>query len=939
MAEYKDTLNLPKTDFAMKANLAQREPEFLKKWQEMGLYQKIREARKGQPKFILHDGPPYANGDIHVGHAVNKILKDMVVKFKTLSGYDSPYVPGWDCHGLPIELQVEKEIGKPGQKVDANTFRQKCREYAAKQIDKQRQDFIRLGVLGDWFKPYETMNYQYEAETIRALAKIAKNGHLKPGFKPVHWCVDCGSSLAEAEVEYQDKTSDAITVRMAVVEQEKLLGAFNVLNPDNLPINILIWTTTPWSLPGDQAVTIGEDIEYTLVECQFLQSKEMIVVAKARLEAILAEAQDLSQHKIIATCFGKALENILIQHPFYSREVPILLGEHVTTDAGTGLVHTAPAHGVEDYQVCCKYHIKPINPVGGNGCYLSDVELFAGKFVHKVNAEIIEVLKQKARLWRHNKLQHSYPHCWRHKTPLIYRATPQWFISMDGLRNQALAAIKNVSFKPETGENRITSMIEDRPDWCISRQRTWGVPLPLFIHRDTNELHPNSAELMEMVASKVEAGGVEAWFESKIEEYLAAESANYFMCQDTLDVWFDSGASNQCVLEKRPELSFPADLYLEGSDQHRGWFQTSLLVSEACSNQAPYLAVLTHGFVVDAKGYKMSKSLGNVVSPQQVMKTLGADILRYWVASSDYRFEITLSDDILNQAADAYRRIRNTARFLLANLHDFDPATDQVALNEMLALDKWAFNRAVEAQQSIKHEFDAYQFNRAAFNLHHFCTIDMGSFYLDVIKDRQYTCKKASKARRSCQTAIYHILMGLVHWMAPILSFTADEIWQHIPGKKSVESVFISEWYPSLDKPLSNQFSDQDWLEIQGLKALVNKALEQKRNEGLIGSGLEAEVMVYAPDKLLKLLREFGNELRFILITSKAEVKPINEAVAEAQVTESEDIKIWVKPTDASKCARCWHRVDSVGKNSAHPEICERCIENIEGNGEERLYG
>ncbi|MDF2940312.1 MAG: isoleucine-tRNA ligase [Gammaproteobacteria bacterium] len=934
-ADYKDTLNLPKTDFAMKANLAQREPEFLKKWQETGLYQKIRQACKGKPKFILHDGPPYANGDIHVGHALNKILKDMVVKFKTLSGYDSPYVPGWDCHGLPIELQVEKEIGKPGQKVDANTFRKKCREYAKKQIDKQRQDFIRLGVFGEWEHPYLTMDFSYEANTIRTLAKIIEKGHLQKGYKPVHWCVDCGSSLAEAEVEYQDKTSDAVTVRIPVVETDKLLSAFNSLNPENLPISVLIWTTTPWTLPANQAVAVGADIEYALVKTE----QECVVVAKELLASVMGEVA----HKLVGTCQGQALEHIHLQQPVYGKkEVPILLGDHVTTDAGTGLVHIAPAHGVEDYQVCQKYRIEPINPVGPNGCYLPDVELFAGKFVNKVNPEIIELLKEKARLWHHNKFTHSYPHCWRHKTPLIFRATPQWFVSMEKkqLREQALKAIPNVAWQPKEGENRIKSMIEDRPDWCISRQRTWGVPLPLFVHKESNELHPNTLQLLEQVAKKVEAGGVEAWFESTIEDYLGADAKDYLMSRDTLDVWFDSGASNQCVLEQNKALQFPADLYLEGSDQHRGWFQTSLLTSLACTEQAPYKEVLTHGFVVDANGHKMSKSLGNVIFPQQVMKTLGADILRYWVASSDYRNEITLSEDVLNQSADAYRRIRNTARFLLANLHDFDPEKDQVSYDNMVALDRWAVNCAAGIQQNIITDYRLYQFSRVAQSIYHFCSAEMGAFYLDIIKDRQYTCKKDSIARRSCQTAIYHILNGLVRWMAPILSFTADEIWQAIPGNKEHETVFLTEWYEPLNnKKQDEELSENEWWEIQSIRANVYKVLEQKRNEGLIGSGLEAEVTLYAGGNLLKLLQVFGDELRFILITSKAIVKPLGEANEQALATESEQLKVLVTPTSAPKCGRCWHRVDSVGSNPDHPEICERCVENIEGNGEQRKYG
>ncbi|MDF2690565.1 MAG: Isoleucyl-tRNA synthetase [Gammaproteobacteria bacterium] len=936
MADYKDTLNLPKTDFAMKANLAQREPECLKKWQEIGLYQKIRNLRKGKENFVLHDGPPYANGDIHVGHAVNKILKDMVVKFKSLCGFNSPYVPGWDCHGLPIELQVEKEIGKPGQKVDANTFRKKCREYAKKQIDKQREDFIRLGVLADWQHPYLTMDHQYEADTIRTLGKIIEKGHLQKGYKPVHWCVDCGSSLAEAEVEYQDKTSDSITVRFPVVESDKLLAAYNQLNPENLPISVLIWTTTPWTLPANQAVAAGADIEYVLVYCQFPQSQELVVLAKELLASVLEQAQDIEQHKVLGTCLGKALEDIRLTHPFYHKELPILLGEHVSTDTGTGFVHTAPAHGVEDYQVCKKYQIEPINPVGPNGCYLSDVELFAGKFVGKVNPEVIEVLKQQARLWHSNKIQHSFPHCWRHKTPLIFRATPQWFISMEKkhLREHALQSILQVQWQPKEGENRIRSMVEDRPDWCISRQRTWGVPLPLFVHKESNELHPDTLNLLEKVAKKVEVAGVEAWFESKIEDYLPAEAEHYAMCQDTLDVWFDSGASSQCVLESRADLAFPADLYLEGSDQHRGWFQTSLLTSMACTDKAPYKTVLTHGFVVDGAGRKMSKSLGNVVSPQQVMKTLGADILRYWVASSDYRFEIALSDDILNQSADAYRRIRNTARFLLANLHDFDPKKDAVPFDKMVYLDQLVLDQAAKLQAKVKLDYETYQFSRAIQNIHNFCSLQLSSFYLDVIKDRQYTCKKDSLARRSCQTAIYHILQGLVSWMAPVLSFTAEEIWQAIPGEK-VESIFLADWYQTLEQ--FKKFEDTDWENLWNIRFLVNKKLEEARNEGKIGSGLEAEVQLFATPGFHKTLQKFGDELRFLLIVSKAKLEKWLGDNEENKNINTVDVQ--VIPTTAPKCARCWHRVESVGSQPEHPEICERCVQNIEGNGEQRKYG
>ncbi len=938
MTDYKNTLNLPTTEFAMKANLSQREPGFLEKWQMTGLYQKIRAQFVGRKKFILHDGPPYANGDIHVGHAINKILKDMVVKSKTLSGFDAPYVPGWDCHGLPIELQVEKQVGKPGVKVDANTFRQKCRQYAAEQIDRQRADFIRLGVFGDWQNPYRTMDFSYEADIIRSLAQIIKNGHLHKGHKPVHWCMDCQSSLADTEVEYQDKTSPAVDVLFAVSEPKKLLAAFGIETLPKVPIFTMIWTTTPWTLPANQAVTAGKNIEYVLVECEHKNRKMGIIVAEALLESVLARGE-VSQHCVLAKCFGSQLEHLQVDHPFYPKQVPIILGDHVTTESGTGLVHTAPAHGVEDYAVCQQYKIAVENPVNSAGVFIEGTPLVEGQFVFKANDAIIDELQMHEHLWALVKWVHSYAHCWRHKTPLIFRATPQWFISMEqnGVRDLALKAIREkVKWIPDWGKSRIEKMIENRPDWCISRQRTWGSPIPFFINKATDELHPRTVELMEAVAARVEQGGIEAWFECSVEDFLGDEAAQYRKGPDTIDVWFDSGSSFAAVLQRRPELTYPADLYLEGSDQHRGWFHTSLLASVAREGVAPYKQVLTHGFTVDDKGRKMSKSLGNVIAPQKVIQQYGADILRLWAASSDYRGEIALSDNILKHNADTYRRIRNTVRFLLANLDGFEPSM-LLKNDQLLAIDQWIVARALELQQDIINAYDEYQFHGVVQKVHHFCVIDLGGFYLDVIKDRQYTCQTNSVARRSAQTAMYHLIQAMVRWLAPILSFTAEEIGEAIPGKP-FESVFLTEWYTQLSPLTHSPLTLENWQMLLAVRTEANKLIEGLRQDAKVGSALEVEVVVYASPELLKLLSTLQDELRFLLITSQATVLPIEQADAAAVETAVVGLKLLVNPTRHEKCVRCWHLREDVGANPEYPEICSRCVDNVYGAGEVRQY-
>jgi isoleucyl-tRNA synthetase len=712
MTDYKLTLNLPFTEFPMKANLAQREPSMLKKWQEAKIYEQLREQRQGREKFILHDGPPYANGNIHIGHSVNKVLKDIVIKSRNLSGYDAPYVPGWDCHGLPIEHQVEKKIGKAGVKVDHKTFRQKCREYARRQVDGQMKDFIRLGVMGEWDNPYLTMDNKFEANIIRALGKVVENGHLVKGYKPVYWSVVGASALAEAEVEYQDKVSFSIDVAFPVADVHVFVNAMDGVAGEG-DISVVIWTTTPWTLPSNQAVSLNAELDYVLVQCE----REGLgvgryLLAEALVESVLAR-WGVEGYQVVGRVKGEKLERTQLKHPFYDRQVPIILGDHVTTEAGTGCVHTAPDHGVDDFVVAAKYGIGTLNYIDDNGVFREDVERFAGEHVYKVDEQVIELLKNCGRLLSCSKITHSYAHCWRTKTPLIYRATPQWFISMsqNGLLEKAKQAIKDVSWHPEWGQARIEGMLENSPDWCISRQRTWGVPIALFVHKLTGELHPDTSTLIEAIASLVEQGGIDAWYELDAAELLGGEAEQYSKVTDTLDVWFDSGVTHAAVLDAREQLQYPADLYLEGSDQHRGWFQSSLKTAIAIKGNAPYKAVLTHGFVVDADGRKMSKSIGNVMSPQKVVNDQGADVLRLWVAATDFSGEMSVSDEILKRTGDSYRRIRNTARFFLSNLNGFDPAKNLVPMDEMLALDRWAVDCVANMQREILAAYENYQFH------------------------------------------------------------------------------------------------------------------------------------------------------------------------------------------------------------------------------------
>ncbi len=943
MQDYKHTLNLPKTDFPMKANLPSREPEMLRQWQRLDLYSKISEQTKGRPQFILHDGPPYANGDIHIGHALNKILKDMVIKSKRLNGFDAPYVPGWDCHGLPIELNVEQKKGKPGVKIPVEAFRLACRDYANEQVHRQRDSFIRLGIFGDWGNPYKTMNFTYEADIIRALGKIIGNGHLQQGHKPVHWCMDCDSALAEAEVEYKDKQSPAIVVRFRVENPEKFLQSCSHCHDQDKqghgPVSILIWTTTPWTLPANQAVALHADLEYVLVQCDLGQGAERVLVAEERLKDLMVSF-DCDTYHVVAYCQGRALEHQRLKHPFYERLVPVIMGDHVTVDTGTGAVHTAPAHGLEDYQVSMHYRLPIDNPVLGNGCFREDLPLFAGKHVLKVHDEVMDVLKSHQNLVQAKRIEHSYPHCWRHKTPLIFRATPQWFVSMDkqGLRQQALAAIQKVQWVPDWGQARITAMIENRPDWCVSRQRTWCVPMTLLVHKESGALHPEMVNLIEIIAKRVADKGMDAWYHLQVSEIIDTEVDHYEKVQDSLDVWFDSGVSHFCVLERRPELRRPADLYLEGSDQHRGWFNSALMTSVAMHGEAPYKAVLTHGFTVDQQGRKMSKSLGNVIAVDKVLKNLGADVLRLWIAGADYRGDLAISDEILKRTSDTYRRLRNTARFILANLAGFDPETDLLPRDKLLDLDKYALLCAHRTQQAIIAAFEAYQFHVVVQKIHHFCAVDMGSFYLDIIKDRQYTCQDKSSQRLSAQTAMYHIAHALVRWFAPVLSFTADEIWQYLPGK-TLCSVFLTQWYEDLSDELSSdKISTQDWSIAIMVRDIVNKELENCRNHAVIGAGLEAEVEIYCSTQIREVLAKFGDELHFLLITSGAKVFPLSERASQAVATENADIWLSIQASSFAKCVRCWHHHRSVGEYDNHPTLCERCVINVDGEGEVRNH-
>ncbi len=954
--DYKSTINLPQTEFPMRGDLPKREPGWLAEWERVDRYAQIQQHTAARDKvFVLHDGPPYANGNIHIGHAVNKILKDITVKSKLLAGHRAPYVPGWDCHGLPIEIAVEKKFGKPGDKLDAAAFRQKCREYAAGQVDAQRADFKRLGVLGDWQRPYRTMDFSYEADMLRALARIVENGHLVRGAKPVFWCFDCGSALAEAEIEYADKGSPAVDVAYDAVDAETLAGRFGV-DAGAAIVAIPIWTTTPWTLPESQAVALGAELDYALIEGPHRGGRRVLLVVAGALVESVAQRYGLAQVIVLGHATGQTLKGLKLQHPFYPRAVPVILGEHVSAEDGTGAVHTSPDHGVEDFVVSREYGIETLNLVESRGTFRADTPAvgdvaLAGQHIWKANDALVELMRARGVLLAFAKIEHSYPHCWRHKTPVIYRTTPQWFVSMQQaqLRSTALTSIKSVRWVPGWGEERIAGMVAGRPDWCISRQRTWGVPIALFVHKATQEPHPHSVELLEQVALRVEQGGVDAWFALDPAELLGAQALDYEKVTDVLDVWFDSGVTHYAVIAQRPELQQGAAahykvMYLEGSDQHRGWFQSSLLTSAAIHGRAPYQDVLTHGFAVDANGRKMSKSLGNVVAPQKVMDTLGADVLRLWVAAADYRNEMTVSDEILKRVSDSYRRIRNTARFLLGNLDGFDPAQHLLPVEDSLLLDQWAVQQAHDVQQGVIAAYERYDFPEIVQRVQNFCTNELGALYLDITKDRLYTMPADSRGRRSAQSAMYRIVEALVRWLAPVLSFTAEEIWRAMPdtsgpGKRG-DSVLFETWYDGLAATQDTPQQRRYWADVLAMREGASRVLEGMRKDGQLGAALEATLIIHADEATRERLAASADELRFFFIVSELALAPLSSHPDDATRVELEGAEVWLaaKVSDAPKCVRCWHRRDDVGSHAEHSELCGRCVSNVDGPGEDRRW-
>jgi isoleucyl-tRNA synthetase len=939
-------VNMPETPFPMRGDLAKREPQWVKEWQEKKIYQRIREASKGRPRFVLHDGPPYANGDIHIGHAVNKILKDMIVKARQLDGFDAPYVPGWDCHGMPIEIQIEKQYGKhlPTPEVLA-----KSRAYAAEQIERQKKDFIRLGVLGQWDRPYKTMDFGNEADEIRALGKLLEKGYVYRGLKPVNWCFDCGSALAEAEVEYQDKRDPAIDVGFPFADPDKIATAFGLSELPTQKGYCVIWTTTPWTIPANQALNVHPEIEYALVMTERNGEAQLLILAKDLVEGCLQRYG--LQGSIIATCRGEALAHIRFKHPFasadagYDRTSPVYTAEYVTLDTGTGIVHSSPAYGVDDFISCKANGMKDdevLNPVMGDGRYASWLPFFGGMTIAEASKPICAKLEEVGSLFKLVMFDHSYMHCWRHKTPIIYRATSQWFAGMgrtpkDGgatLRETALKGIDQTAFFPSWGKARLHGMIANRPDWTLSRQRQWGVPMAFFVHKETGELHPRTSELLEEVAKRVEQHGIEAWHALDLKELLGDEADMYEKNRDTLDVWFDSGTTHYTVLRgsHAAESNFPADLYLEGSDQHRGWFHSSLLTASMLDGQPPYKALLTHGFVVDGEGKKMSKSKGNVVAPQKVSDTLGAEILRLWVAATDYSGELSISDEILKRVVEAYRRIRNTLRFLLANTADFDPAKDAVPVAEMLEIDRYAIARMTQLQEEIRQHYATYEFHPVVAKLQMYCSEDLGGFYLDILKDRLYTCGVESAARRSAQTAIWHITHALLRVMAPVMSFTAEEAWSFFAGKeafeKSGETIFTQTFYALPEIKDAAALLDK-FAQLRDVRSEVTKRLEEVRMEGKIGAPLQAEVDIRAHGDKYDLLSSLDEDLKFILITSRATV---------TKAANAEDEEIVVTPSEHQKCERCWHYRPAVGQHADHPGLCDRCVTNLFGSGETRKF-
>ncbi|WP_394065345.1 isoleucine--tRNA ligase [Alcaligenes sp. WGS1538] len=944
--DYKDTLNLPDTPFPMRGDLAKREPGWIAQWEENKVYAAIRQASAGRPKFILHDGPPYANGDIHIGHAVNKILKDIIVKSRNMAGFDAQYVPGWDCHGMPIEIQIEKKFGK---NLPVAEVQSKARAYALEQIDRQRADFKRLGVLADWERPYLTMNYSNEADELRALSQIMQKGFVFRGLKPVNWCFDCGSALAEAEVEYADRKDPSIHVAFPFAQKDKVAAAFGLDSVEDGAI--VIWTTTPWTIPANQALNVHPEIEYALVKLNAARATgQWLVLAKDLVESCLQQWG--LEGEIVATAPGAALDHLEFRHPLagahagYDRVSPVYLGDYVTLDSGTGVVHSAPAYGIEDFNSCKANGMKDdaiLKPVLGNGHYADSLPLFGGQMIWKANPQIVEALENAGTLLKTEQYTHSYMHCWRHKTPIIYRATSQWFAGMDKanstgrtLREMALEGVERTDFYPAWGRARLHAMIANRPDWTLSRQRQWGVPMAFFVHKETGELHPRTPELMEQVAQRIEQHGIEAWQNLDPRELLGEEADQYEKNRDTLDVWFDSGTTHATVLGGKDHvthgshagaLQWPADLYLEGSDQHRGWFHSSLLTGCMLYGRPPYKALLTHGFVVDGNGRKMSKSLGNTVVPQKIADSLGAEIMRLWAASTDYSGELSISDEILKRVVEGYRRIRNTLKFLLGNLADFDPAQNAVPLDQLLEIDRYALQMTARMQAEILDNYQRYEFHPVVARLQIFCSEDLGAFYLDILKDRLYTTARDGLPRRSAQTALYHLTQALLKLMAPILSFTAEEAWKDLHQGQVASGTIFTELFHDLPEQRDREALEAKWQRLRAIRAEVMRRIEDVRSTGAVGSSLAAEVDIHAGGQDLEWLQSLGQDLRFMLIVSRADV----------HAGEGE-LRIEVSPTEQAKCERCWHHRPDVGRSHEHPTLCGRCEDNLFGDGEVRHH-
>ncbi len=926
--DYRQTLNLPKTDFPMKANLAKREPEILKVWEEKGIYHQLSQQAKGRPKYILHDGPPYANGNIHIGTALNKILKDFIVKSKFMTGFNSPYVPGWDCHGLPVEHEVEKSLGSKKGELSVVEIRRRCRDYAAKYVGIQREEFKRLGVFGEWENPYLTMNFAYQATIVREFGKFLLNGSVYKGKKPVHWCPTCKTALAEAEVKYEDHRSPSIYVKFKMVSE---IGK-DFPNLKREPISVIIWTTTPWTIPANLAIAVHPDFNYVAVDV----GGEVYILAEGLLEGVM-EKFGIQKYQILEKFLGKRLEGLKCRHPFLGRDSLIILASYVTLDAGTGCVHTAPGHGQEDYESGVQYGLEIYSPVDDDGRFTKDVPFFAGQFVFDANAAVNRKLAEVGALLKEEVMVHSYPHCWRTNDPIIFRATEQWFISMDkkGLRKNALKSINEVTWIPPWGRDRIYGMIENRPDWCVSRQRAWGIPIIVF-YCSTCKQPLISQETIDHVARLFEAKGADIWFEEEADRLLP-KGTQCTQCggkvfskeMDILDVWFDSGVSYAAVLENRDDLEFPASLYLEGSDQHRGWFHSSLLTSVGTRDRAPYLSVLTHGFVVDGEGKKMSKSAGNVIAPDEVISKLGADVLRLWVAAEDYKDDIKISNEILKRLADAYFRIRNTFRFLLGNLYDFNPERDRVPYHELYEIDRWALHRVQKLISRVREAYERFEFHVVYHSVQNFCAVEMSALYFDILKDRLYTFSSRSQGRRSAQTALYEILKALASLMAPILSFTSEEVWKYIPSDSGkAESIHLTQ-FPALSNEYLDDALNDRWERIWEIRAVVTKALEEARKEKAIGLSLDAQVHLYLPEKIYQFLQPYQKDLKSIFIVSSVTLHPAVSGPTSVAKDENE-LRAEVLLAEGKKCERCWNYDISVGTHKEHHTICQRCIEAIQ---------